>query len=100
MNSRYRSKAAVVDMRNMDAPPYAWAVEFDEKIKKALLGQDNKVLLDCQNLTRSADLSIPTLDHYLPMIFAAAPRDQTNDLQFFHEGFQNRSVSMRGFKIG
>jgi 4,5-DOPA dioxygenase extradiol len=90
----------VVDMQNMDATPYEWAIEFDERVKHDLLEKNHQDLLDCQNLSRATALSIPTLDHYLPMIFAIALQDKDDTLEFVYEGFQNRSVSMRCFKIG
>lgn len=90
----------VVDMDHMDAEPYDWAVEFDEDVKRALLRRDHEALLDCRNTSRATALSVPTLDHYLPMIFAAALQDKDEPLEFLHEGFQNRSVSMRCFRIG
>ena len=45
-------------------------------------------------------LSVPTLDHYLPMIYAVALQEKNEPLTFVHEGFQNASVSMRCFQIG
>ena len=90
----------VVDMQNIDAKPYDWAIEFDEKVKRDLLERNYKDLLDCQNMSRTTSLSIPTLDHYLPMIFAIALQDKDDNLEFVYEGFQNRSISMRCFKIG
>ncbi len=90
----------VVDMERMEAEPYDWAVAFDEDVKKALLGRDHEVFLDCRNMSRATALAVPTLDHYLPMIFAAALQDEGEPLEFIHEGFQNRSISMRCFRIG
>jgi 4,5-DOPA dioxygenase extradiol len=88
------------DMENMEAEPFDWAVEFDKKLKQDLLDRNHKDLLDCQNMSRAAVLSIPTLDHYLPMIFTLALQGKDEKLEFIYEGFQNRSVSMRCFKIG
>ncbi len=90
----------VVDMRHMDAEPYDWAVEFDEAAKRALLQRDHEPLLDCQNMSRATALSVPTLDHYLPMVFAIGLQEDDEPLAFIHEGFQNRSISMRCFRIG
>jgi 4,5-DOPA dioxygenase extradiol len=90
----------VVDMGNMEAKPYEWAIEFDEKVKRDLLDRNHKDLLDCQNMSRATSLSVPTLDHYLPMIFAIAMQGKDDELEFIYEGFQNRSVSMRCFKVG
>lgn len=90
----------VVDMRNMDAKPYDWAVEFDGRVKQALLDRDHQSLLDCQNMDRATSLSVPTLDHYLPMVFTIGLQDKGEGLEFIYEGFQNRSISMRSFKVG
>ena len=90
----------IADFENTDAEPYDWAVEFDEKIKRALLERNHNELLDCQSLSRATALSVPTLDHYLPMIFAVALQGKDDALAFIFEGFQNASVSMRCFKIG
>jgi 4,5-DOPA dioxygenase extradiol len=91
---------SVVDMNNMDAQPYDWAVEFDEKVKRDLLYQNHKELLECQNMDRATALSVPTLDHYLPMIMAISLQAKGDSLEFIYEGFQNRSISMRCIKIG
>jgi 4,5-DOPA dioxygenase extradiol len=90
----------LIDMGDMGAQPYDWAVEFDEKVKRDLLDRNHHDLLDSQNMSRAASLSVPTLDHYLPMLFAAALQEKSDSLEFIYEGFQNRSISMRCFKIG
>lgn len=85
---------------NMDAAPYDWAVEFDEKVKQDLVNKNNDDLLNCKNAGRTASLAVPTLDHYLPMIYAIALREKDDTLQFIYEGMQHGSVSMRSFQIG
>ena len=90
----------VADFENAEAEPYDWAVEFDEQVKHDLLNRNHQALLDCRNLSRVTSLSVPTLDHYLPMIFSIALQQKDDDLTFTYEGFQNASVSMRCFKIG
>jgi len=88
------------DFEYTNAKPYDWAVEFDEQVKRNLLDRNHKALLDFQNLTPAKVLSVPTFDHYLPMVFAVALQGKDDALTFTHEGFQNASVSMRCFKIG
>jgi 4,5-DOPA dioxygenase extradiol len=90
----------VADMQHMDTQPYQWAIEFDEKVKRNLQSRNHKDLLDCQNMSLATSLSVPTLDHYLPMVFTVGIQEQDDTLEFVYEGFQNRSVSMRCFKIG
>jgi 4,5-DOPA dioxygenase extradiol len=85
---------------DMNATPFKWAIEFDEKVKRNLTDRNHAELLDCQDMSRATSLSVPTLDHYLPMIFAIALQEKDDALEFVYEGFQNRSVSMRCFRIG
>ncbi len=90
----------LIDFEDMDAKPYAWAEDFDGRVKEGLLGRDHKDLINYQGNGKSAALSVPTLDHYLPMIYAIALQEKGEKLAFIHEGFQNASVSMRCFQIG
>jgi 4,5-DOPA dioxygenase extradiol len=83
-----------------DAKPFDWAVQFDEKVKQCLLEKDHEALLNYADLGDEALLSVPTLDHYLPMIYAIGLQQKGESLKFVHEGFQNGSVSMRAFQIG
>jgi 4,5-DOPA dioxygenase extradiol len=83
-----------------DAEPYGWAVTFDEKIKTSLLNRNHGALLNYLDFGREAHYAVPTLDHYLPMIYAIALQGKDESLKFIHEGFQNGSVSMRAFQIG
>ena len=81
---------------NPDANPFDWAVEFDEKVKELLLAGKHKELIDYKSLGRSAAMSVPTNDHYLPMTYplALAGKDK---IEFSFEGIQNGSISMRCF---
>jgi 4,5-DOPA dioxygenase extradiol len=90
----------LIDFTDMDAPPFAWAGEADGKMRRHLLAGEDQDLIDYLSMGDAASLAVPTLDHYLPMIYALALRDEGEELRFVHEGFQNASVSMRSFRIG
>jgi 4,5-DOPA dioxygenase extradiol len=83
-----------------DAKPFDWAVKFDEKIKRHLLSRNHEALINYLEIGQEARYAVPTLDHYLPMIYAIALKRKDEPLKFIHEGFQNGSVSMRAFQIG
>jgi 4,5-DOPA dioxygenase extradiol len=83
-----------------DAKPFEWAVNFDEKVKDRLMKNDHEALMDYRNFGKTVALSVPTLDHYLPMICALGLQGKDEPLKFVYEGFQNGSVSMRCFQIG
>lgn len=84
----------------MDAAPYPWAVEFDERVKECLLSGSHGDLLDLRTLGPSASLAVPTLDHYLPLVYVLALQERGEPVTFTHEGFQNASISMRCFQVG
>jgi 4,5-DOPA dioxygenase extradiol len=90
----------LIDFQNVDAEPYEWAVELDEKVKENLLSGNHRDLIEYLNMGEVAKLGVPTLDHYLPMIYAIALQEEDDTFEFTHEGFQHASVSMRCFKIG
>lgn len=83
-----------------DAKSPEWAVKFDEKVKRNLINRKHDALLNYLDLGQEARYAVPTLDHYLPMIYAIALQQKDEPLRFIHEGFQNGSVSMRAFQIG
>jgi 4,5-DOPA dioxygenase extradiol len=85
---------------NIDAQAFPWAVDFDEKVKRNLLEGNHRALIQYQNMGHSAELSVPTPDHYLPMIYALALQEKNEPISFTYEGFQHSSVSMRCFQIG
>lgn len=87
----------ILDFEHIDAKPYDWASKFDEAVKKGLVAQDNKRLIDLGAKNPDA---VPTPDHYLPMIYTIALREKAEPLSFTFEGFQHASISMRCFQIG
>lgn len=91
---------AVADFEHMDAEPFAWAATFDERVKECLLEGNHGPLLELERLGRESALAVPTLDHYLPMVYALGLQEEGERLTFAHEGLQNASVSMRCFQIG
>jgi len=90
----------LIDFQNIDAKPYDWAVDFDEIVKSHLINKNHKELVNLRIMGKNVSLAAPTLDHYLPMIYAIALQGKDETLKFTYEGFQNGSISMRCFQIG
>ncbi len=84
---------------NENAKPLDWAVEFDSKAKTALLDRNHEPLIEYEKFGPSAALAVPTNDHYLPLLYAIGLQKVSEKVSFFHESFQNASVSMRCLKI-
>lgn len=57
-------------------------------------------LVNYLGIGQEALYAVPTLDHYMPMVYAIALQKKGEPLRFIHGGFQHGSVSMRAFQIG
>jgi 4,5-DOPA dioxygenase extradiol len=88
------------DFINMYAPSDRRGISFDTTVKEALLSEDIDTLVNYRRLGEPALYSVPTTDHYLPLLYAAGLREEGESLSFICEMFQNRSVSMRSFLVG
>jgi 4,5-DOPA dioxygenase extradiol len=83
-----------------NAKPYDWAIEFDETVKSKLQAKEYESLINYPLLGRTASLSVPSNDHYLPMLYSLGLTDKKEMLAFTYEEIQNASISMRCFQIG
>lgn len=82
------------------AEPYIWAAEFDLNLKERLIIRDRGSLSHYLSMGPPAYKSIPTPDHYLPMLYILGLMEEGENLSFIHESIQNGSISMRSFRIG
>ena len=57
--------------------PYDWAVRFESAAKDMMLAGEYNPLINYDTLGRDAALSIPTPDHYLPLLYVLAARQST-----------------------
>ena len=78
---------------------YDWAIEFDEAIKQAILSGDHASIIHYQDLGQAARLSVPTNEHYLPLLYALALQDGQERIRFFADGVTLGSISMRSLWI-
>jgi len=84
-----------------DAPgPHIWAVEFDRLAATLILSGEHGRLVDYTALGESARLSIPTNEHYLPLLYILGLQQPGDPVSFFAEGLPLGSISMRSVRIG
>jgi 4,5-DOPA dioxygenase extradiol len=83
-----------------NAQPFDWAVEFDNWLKEKLVDRDFKAVQNDFHKTKAGQLSVPTLDHYLPLHYILGAADSRDELKFEYEEMQNGSISMRSFRLG
>lgn len=80
--------------------PYDWAARFEDKARKRLVQGDDESLVNYQGLGKDAQLSIPTPDHYLPLLYIMGLRDEKDTVSFPMEGVDGGSVSMLAVRMG
>jgi len=83
-----------------DAAPYDWAMEFDALSRDLIERGDHKELIAYEDLGRAASLSIPTPDHYWPLMYILGLQLPAEPVSFPVEGIAHGSVSMRTVLIG
>jgi len=83
-----------------EASPYDWAIEFDQWSKEKLMSRDFKSLQTDILKSEAGRLSIPTMDHYYPLLYVLGASSEKDELNFVYEGVQNSSISMRSMTFG
>lgn len=85
---------------NDNAAPFDWAVEFDTWVKEKLQAKDYSAIIHDAKQSDAGKLSIPTLDHWYPLLYILGASYETDKLKFEYEGIENASISMRCFSLG
>ena len=80
--------------------PLDWAVRFEDQARELLLAGDHDPLIAYETLGRDAILSIPTPDHYLPLLYVIAQMKEGERVSFPVEGSDGGSISMLSVQIG
>ena len=83
-----------------DATPFDWAVNFDEWAKAKIEARDYDALVYDYEEKEAGRLSVPTPDHYYPLLYVLGASDEKDSLQVEYEEIQNGSISMRTFSLG
>ena len=82
---------------------YPWAHAFDAQVTE-LVRQDRLAELaqfqQWGQAEQMAELSHPTYEHFLPLLYAAGAVEPGESLRFFNTGFQAASISMRSIAWG
>jgi 4,5-DOPA dioxygenase extradiol len=79
---------------------YDWATEFDETLKQLILSGDHDPIVHYHKLGAAAARSVPTNEHYLPLLYVLAQQQPGEQVRFFAEGVTLGAISMRSVWIG
>jgi len=82
------------------AEPFDWATRFENEAKAYLLARNHKPLVAYESLGRDAQLSVPTPEHYLPLLYVIALQREGDEISFPVSGVDGGSISMLAVQIG
>jgi len=91
----------LVDWENFDKDDHGhdWAIEAREIVNRHLLDGNYQPLIHYEHLPKAVQLAVPSPDHYLPLIYALALRQQGESLTLFNDKLVAGSLSMTSLKI-
>jgi len=76
------------------ADDYAWAVSFDQYVRSALTRGDHQAVIEFEQIGEAAQLSVPTPEHYLPLLYVLGASSKSDEVAFPTEGIEMGSISM------
>jgi 4,5-DOPA dioxygenase extradiol len=82
------------------AEPFDWAVRFEKTARDLMLSNEHGPLIDYESLGRDSMLSVPTPEHYLPLLYVMALRREGEPVTFPVEGVDGGSISMLTVRVG
>jgi 4,5-DOPA dioxygenase extradiol len=80
--------------------PFEWAVRFEQLARAQIVKREHQPLIDYEDLGRDAQLSAPTPDHYLPLLYILGLQREDDRVTFPVEGVDGGSISMLTVQLG
>lgn len=92
----------MVAWNKLQGDPYAydWAEEANDKMKQFILSNNAQSLIDFRKQGRAFDLAIPTPEHYLPLLYIMALKEDSDDTLIFNDQPVGGSFTMTSVKLG
>ena len=78
---------------------FDWATEANEKMKSHILSGDHQKLINFKSQGKAFDLAIPTPEHYLPLLYTLALKEENEKITLFNDKAIGGSLSMTSLKI-
>ncbi|WP_338734150.1 4,5-DOPA dioxygenase extradiol [Mangrovimonas cancribranchiae] len=79
---------------------FDWATEANEAMKRHILSGDFQPLIDFKSQGKAFDLAIPTPEHYLPLLYSLALKEDNEKISLFNDKPVAGSLTMTSLKIG
>jgi len=78
---------------------FDWAINANETFKRLILDNNHQDLINYQTLGTEVQMAVPTPDHYLPLLYTLALKEENESIEFFNDKPVMGSLSMTSVKI-
>ena len=89
-----------MDWDHPDAPPYDWAERFNSTILDAVVEDRPQTVIDFEAMGDAARLSVPTPDHFWPILYVLGARHPGESAQLGPNFIHHKSLGMTSILIG
>ncbi len=79
---------------------YDWALQMNNRFKELIGNGEHDKLINFQHLGREALLSIPTPEHYLPLLYTLGLKREKDEVSFFNDKAVGGSLTMTSVRLG
>jgi 4,5-DOPA dioxygenase extradiol len=79
---------------------FDWAAQANDKFKQLIREGNHKALINYSSLGREVSLSIPTPEHYLPLMYTLGLKGSKDNVSFFNDKAVGGSLTMTSVKLG
>ena len=77
-----------------DAAPHDWAQRFNDFIKDAIVRGDPATVWNYRRFGPEAELAVPGIDHFCPLLYALGAREDSDRLRFETDYLVHKALSM------
>lgn len=79
---------------------FDWAQEANHKIKQWIIEENHEALINYSKQGKEFLLSIPTPEHYLPLLYILGLKSESDNITFYNDEFVAGSLCMTSVKFG
>lgn len=92
----------MVDFQNIFRENYGydWAIEANDIYKQRLISHDFEALIDYRKFGKPMELSVPTPDHFFPLMYVLGAAGSQEQIHLFNDELQGGSLNMLSARIG
>ncbi len=79
---------------------YDWALDFDRQIKRLIINGKHDAIIRYARLGDAAQASVPTAEHFLPLLYILGLQEAGEETTFFSEKVTLGAISMTSLQVG